>query len=201
MALTYGFIIRVEGQLIQYVKSIATITSTYRRGCCSANPSQQLSGVTILDVKYLKYILTIANRKNMTKATENLYTSWLSLGQSSTKPEQEIGSPLFFRAKGELALAPAGKLYAEAAKKVIQIREELYQNIASLDKWGHISVGVTSNFDLQMLSKIIPQFKAFYPEVTIEISEMNFPAAREMLMREDIDLGIAVAPNAAPFEK
>lgn len=178
-----------------------TITFTYRRGCCLADPSQQLSGVIILDVKYLKYVLAIADRKNMTKAAENLYISQSSLSQFLTKLEQEIGSPLFFRAKGELTLTPAGKLYVEAAKKVIQIQKELYQNIASLDKRGHISVGVTSNFGLRMLSEIIPQFKALYPEVTIEISETNFPAVKKMLMEENIDLGIAAALNAAPFEE
>ncbi len=153
-----------------------------------------------MDVKYLKYVLAIADRKNMTKAAEELYISQSSLSQFLTKLEQEIGSPLFFRAKGELTLTPAGTLYVEAAKKVIQIQKDLYQNIASLDRRGHISVGVTSNFGLRMLSEIIPQFKAIYPEVTIEISETNFPAVKKMLMEENIDLGIAAALNASPFE-
>lgn len=153
-----------------------------------------------MDVKYLKYVLAIATRKNMTKAAEELYISQSSLSQFLTKLEQEIGAPLFFRAKGELTLTPAGELYLEATKKVIQIQKELYQNIANLDKRGHISVGVTSNFGLRMLSEIIPHFKAVYPEVTIEISESNFPAVKKMLMEENIDLCIAAALNTVPFE-
>ena len=129
-----------------------------------------------MEFRELTNILTIAEEGSLSKAAEKLFVSQSSLSQFLTKLEQEIGSPLFFRAKGELTLTPAGKLYVEAAKKVIQIQKELYQNIASLDKRGHISVGVTSNFGLRMLSEIIPQFKALYPEVTIEISETNFPA-------------------------
>ena len=61
---------------------------------------QQIWGGMILDVKYLKYVLAIADRKNMTKAAEELYISQSSLSQFLTKLEQESGSPLFFRAKG-----------------------------------------------------------------------------------------------------
>lgn len=153
-----------------------------------------------MDVKYLKYILTIAERKNMTKAAEELFVSQSSLSQYLSRLEQEIGAPLFYRAKGELSLTPAGELYVEAAKKVVKIQRDLYQNIASLDRRGRISVGVTSNFALRMLSEIIPQFKQIYPEVSIEISEVGLPALKKLLMEENVDLGIAAAVNTSPFE-
>ena len=153
-----------------------------------------------MDVKYLKYILTIAERKNMTKAAEELFVSQSSLSQYLSRLEQEIGTPLFYRAKGELTLTPAGELYVEAAKKVVKIQRDLYQNIASLDRRGRISVGVTSNFALRMLSEIIPRFKQVYPEVSIEISEVGLPGLKKLLMEEAVDLGIAAAVNAAPFE-
>ena len=57
-------------------------------------------GGIILDTKYLNYILTIARRKNMTKAAEELYVSQSSLSQYLSRLEQEIGDPLFIRAKG-----------------------------------------------------------------------------------------------------
>lgn len=153
-----------------------------------------------MDVKYLKYILTIAERKNMTKAAEDLFVSQSSLSQYLSRLEQEIGTPLFVRAKGELTLTPAGKLYVEAAQKVIRIQQDLYQNIASLDKRGRIAVGVTSNFGLRMLSEIIPQFKKIYPEVSIEISEVGLPALKKLLLDGALDLGIAAAVNTYPFE-
>lgn len=144
-----------------------------------------------MDIKYLKYILAIAKRKNMTKAAEDLFVSQSSLSQYLAKLEQEIGTPLFFRAKGELTLTQAGELYVKAAQQVIQIQQKLYQNIASLDKRSHIRVGATSNFGLRMLSELIPRFKEDYPEVTIEISEVSLPALKKMLTEEQLDLGIA----------
>lgn len=153
-----------------------------------------------MDVKYLKYIIAIAKKRNMTKAAEELYVSQSSLSQYLTKLEQELGTPLFYRAKGELTLTPAGELYVKAAEQVIHIQKDLYKEISSLDQKGHIMVGVTSQFALRMLSDIIPKFKKQYPEVTIEISETNPPNLTKMLVEENLDLGIMAAVSKAPFE-
>lgn len=87
-----------------------------------------------MDTRYLTYILTIAEEKNMTKAAKKLFVSQSSLSQYLTKLEQELGTPLFFRTKGELILTPAGELYTEAARNVIRIKKQLYRDIASLEK-------------------------------------------------------------------
>ncbi len=153
-----------------------------------------------MDVKFLKYILTIAECRNMTKAASELYVSQSSLSQYLTKLEQELGTPLFVRTKNELVPTPAGELYVEAARKVIEIQQELYRSIASLEQRGRICVGVTSNFGLRMLSEIIPEYKRTYPNVSIEISEVGLPALKKMVTEGTVDVGIAAAVNTSPFE-
>lgn len=152
-----------------------------------------------MDVKYLNYILAIAKKKNMTRAAEELYVSQSSLSQYLSKLEQEIGTPLFFRSKGELSLTPAGKLYVKAAHQVIDIQKNLYHEISGLEQRGHITVGVTSIFALKMLSEIIPDFKRLYPSVTIEISETSIPELTRLIVEENVDLGIMALTDKSPF--
>lgn len=152
-----------------------------------------------MDSKYLEYILAIAQNKNMTKAAKELYVSQSSLSQYLTKLEQELDTPLFFRAKNELTLTPAGQLYVEAARQIIQIQKQLYHNISALENKGQITVGVTSQFGLRVLSEIIPEFKKIYPEFSIEITETSLPALTKLLLDESIDLGIMAANQLAPF--
>ncbi len=138
-----------------------------------------------MDTKYLTYILAIAKRKNMTKAAEELFVSQSSLSQYLSKLERELGTPLFYRSKGRLSLTPAGELYVAAAKEVVRIKDELYRNIHSLgdiEDQGHITIGVTSQFGLQMLTQLIPPLKTRYPDVTIEISETNVPTLTTLLL-------------------
>ena len=153
-----------------------------------------------MDVKYLTYILAIAQRKNMTKAAEELYVSQSSLSQYLAKLEQELGTPLFYRTKGELLPTPAGHLYIAAAKQVIQIKKQLYKDILALDRRGHITVGTTSQFGLQALSEIIPIYKAQYPEVSIEITEGNYSHISRLLLEEQLDLAIMASHQLTPFE-
>ncbi|HJC48780.1 MAG TPA: LysR family transcriptional regulator [Candidatus Lachnoclostridium pullistercoris] len=152
-----------------------------------------------MDTRYLTYILTIAEERNMTKAAKKLFVSQSSLSQYLTKLEQELGTPLFFRTKGELILTPAGELYTEAARNVIRIKKQLYRDIASLENRGHVTITVTSQFGLQTLTDVIPRFKAIYPDYRIEITEQSLPSATRMLLEENLDLGLLAANAVEPF--
>lgn len=152
-----------------------------------------------MDVKYLNYILAIANRHNMTKAAEDLFVSQSSLSQYLSRLEQELGTPLFIRSKGELSLTPAGVLYVEAAQKVVKIQKDLYQNIAALSQKGRIRVGVTSNWGLRMLTEIIPLFREQYPGITIEITETSLPAFKKALTEGTLDVGLASDISTVPY--
>lgn len=152
-----------------------------------------------MDVKYLNYILAIANRHNMTKAAEDLFVSQSSLSQYLSRLEQELGTPLFIRSKGELSLTSAGVLYVEAAQKVVKIQKDLYQNIAALSQKGRIRVGVTSNWGLRMLTEIIPLFREQYPGITIEITETSLPAFKKALTEGTLDVGLASDVSTIPY--
>lgn len=152
-----------------------------------------------MDTKYLSYIVAIAKKQNMTKAAEELFVSQSTLSQYLSKLESELGTPLFYRSKGRLTLTAAGKLYLEAAEQVMSIKNSLYQNIQNLDNRGHITIGVTSQFGLKMLTELIPGFKSRFPDVTIEISEASLPALTQLILEENIDCGIMALNTIEPF--
>lgn len=160
-------------------------------------PKEEIS----VDTRYLTYILTIAQRQNMTKAAEELYVSQSSLSQYLTKLENELGTPLFYRSRGRLSLTPAGELYVEAARRVIGIRDNLYRSIQSLEKRGHITIGVTSQFGLEMLTELIPPFKTCFPNVTVEITESNVPALTRLIKEENIDCAIMALNDTEEFDQ
>jgi DNA-binding transcriptional LysR family regulator len=152
-----------------------------------------------MDVRYLNYILAIARKKNITRASEELYVSQSSVSQFLAKLEDEIGTKLFIRAKGKLTLTSAGLLYVKAAEHVVEIQKKLYQDIKNLNSKGHITIGTTSQFGLEMLSEIIPKFKFVFPDVTVEMSEADAPHLTKMILEENIDLGIMSLADLAPF--
>lgn len=153
-----------------------------------------------METKHLNYIISIAQHKNMTKAAEKLFVSQSSLSQYLSRLEQNIGSPLFFRAKGELILTPAGELYVNAAKEVVQIKDRLYKNMESLDKRGHISIGVSSQWGIRLLTAIVPEIKNMFPSVTIEISETSIREIFTQIMSGKLDFALASCTEILPPE-
>ncbi len=154
-----------------------------------------------MDIKYLNYILTIADRQNMTKAAEELYVSQSSLSQYLSKLEQEIGVPLFERTRGRLVLTPAGELYVKAARQVIDIQKTLYHDIRSMQNKSHITIGTTSQLGLRMLTTVVPNFKERFPASTLEITEANVPTLTRFLQEESLDCAVMALNSTAAFSK
>lgn len=143
-----------------------------------------------MDTKYLSYIITLAEEKNMTRAAERLFISQSSLSYYLSKLEQELGTSLFLRGKSELVLTPAGQLYIEAAQEVMRIKEQLYWNISHLDNRAHIRIFTTSLWGNQMLADILPVFKTAFPDVTFDLSHEDLVPIRKALQGGTIDFGL-----------
>ena len=154
-----------------------------------------------MDTRHLQYILTIAQKQNMTKAAEELYVSQSSLSQYLGKLEQELGVPLFERTRNKLLLTPAGERYVEAARKILDIEKETYADIRSLNNRSHITLGLTSQLCLRMLTAIVPSFKKEFPEATLEITEANVISLTRQLLEENIDCAVMAVHDTSAFSQ
>lgn len=143
-----------------------------------------------MDIKHLEYIIEIAEQKNMTKSAENLFVSQSSLSQYLSRLEAELGTPLFNRTKNEMTLTPAGILYVESARTVVQIQKKLYRNIKNLSGTGRISIGITSQWGINMITTIISEYKKAFPNVILEIIEDSVPSIKKNINSEKIDFAI-----------
>ena len=143
-----------------------------------------------MDTKYLTYIITIAEEKNMTKAAEKLFVSQSSLSYYLSKLEHEIGTPLFLRVKNEFLLTPAGQLYIDSAREVVAIKERLYQNISNLDNRAHIIISTTSVWGNRMLADIIPQLQDVFPDVTFELSQTEIGILSKEILNGTVDFAL-----------
>lgn len=154
-----------------------------------------------MDIKYLNYILTIAEERNLHKAAEKLYISQPSLSQYLLRLETELGTPLFRRCNKELIPTEAGRLYIETARTVVNLRNKLYRDISNLTYQSHLSIATASQWGTSLISRIMPEFKAKHPDVMIEVTESFFPSMSFRLKREEIDICLASIAQAPPDYK
>lgn len=145
-----------------------------------------------MNLKDIEYIVTIAEEKRLSKAAEKLFVTPSALTQQLSNLEREIGTPLFYRARGGWIPTEAGQIYLQSAQKILQIRQETYkrlQDIVDTHK-GTLTIGFTPEHGSPMFTAIYPTFHRRYPEIVINIREANVRSQQQMISSGELDLGI-----------
>ena len=145
-----------------------------------------------MDLRYLEYIIEIAKCQSISRAAEVLCITQSTLSQYLSKLESEIGVKLFDRQRNGMMLTPAGTLYVDTAKRMIEEKNELYNQIADIAKGqtGSFSVGITPHWGSMVISQIIGRFTAVYPGVTIKIKEDTAEPLIRSLQDGSLDMAI-----------
>ena len=148
-----------------------------------------------MDTKLLHYFIVIAQERNMTRAAEKLFVSQSSLSYHISKLEADVGTPLFLRTKSDLLLTPAGELYLDAAKKVVAIKDQLYQKIRTLDNRGIIRICINSLWGDRMMADILPTFQKSFPGLVFELLHSDDQEMiRKKLADGEVDYGLLSVP-------
>jgi len=143
-----------------------------------------------MDVKQIKYILTIAQEGGITRAANKLFITQSALDQQLIKLEKELGVQLFSRTRKNCALTPAGEIYVSYAKQMMQMKNEAYQKIyelADLQK-GTLSVAFAPERGMETFMEIYPIFYQDFPGITVVPREIRVNRQIEMLCKGELDL-------------
>ena len=112
-----------------------------------------------MESKDFKYIQTVAETKNFTKAANALYISQPSLSRYIKNIEKKWDSEFFDRTSSPLEITEAGKLYLEYADQVLSLEEKLRQNLNTLKT--HNSEAVRIGVPFVMGEYILPKLVSF----------------------------------------
>lgn len=151
-----------------------------------------------MDMKQLRYIIAIAQEKNITKAAEKLFISQSSLSYTISMVEKEVGKPLFVRSKNGVDLTPAGEKYYEAALSIMSIYDNMIEEIRREEKEMKISIAASSVWGRKLFSKLIPLFRRKHPNVSFTLTQAEMFYLDAELKDESIDFAFL---SLSPFDK
>lgn len=89
-----------------------------------------------LDLRRLRYFLTLAEELNYGRAAEVLHLAQPALSRAITSLERELGVTLFVRSKSGTRLAPAGELLRDEARELLRAAETLQRRVQLADREG-----------------------------------------------------------------
>lgn len=156
-----------------------------------------------MDVRVLRYFLTIAKVGNITKAAEVLHITQPTLSRQMMDLEEEMGTSLFIRGKRQITLTQNGLLFQQRMKEIVALLDKTERDLSEQNNLvaGVVSIGCVETTASRMLPKILAEFNGKYPMVQYEIYSADGDDIRDKLDSGSIDMGVLLEPvEAAKYD-
>lgn len=150
----------------------------------------------------MEYIIQISEERSITKAAEKLFITQSALNQQLQKLEKELGISLFIRTRSDWQLTPAGEIYVNTARQILNLKKDAYSQIQDLKESGNrrISLGLIPERGVSMFTAIYPDFHKKFPDIRIEPLECNVRTMQNLITRNELDLGLITLSPAQKDE-
>lgn len=153
-----------------------------------------------MDFKAFNYVIKVAEKKNFTKAAEELYISQPSLSQFISSLEIELNAKLFDRSITPLELTKAGEIYVNYGKMIIKQYNKMLSEINELENLNKGSIKIAaSNFKCSyIMPTIISKFNKCYPDINIILFEQNKINGETLVENDEVDFALVTTPLKKP---
>lgn len=124
-----------------------------------------------IDFELYRIFYAVANRGNITKASEELNISQPAISKSIKNLEEQLGGQLFVRTKRGVILTEEGKEfynYIKQAMEYISNAESKFTDLINLET-GCIKIGINSTLTKEFLLPYLDVFHSLYPKISIQI--------------------------------
>jgi len=110
--------------------------------------------------------------------------------------EEELGTPLFHRMKGNVALTPAGEIFLPWARRVlvdVDGATEEVRELADLGR-GRLAVGATPSLSITLLPPALAKFHAAFPGIDLVVREGGSGDLVAELEQGALDVALVIMP-------
>jgi len=131
----------------------------------------------------------VIEKGSFAAAARELSLTPSALSKTITRLEQRLGTQLMTRTTRRLALTAEGEIYLLRCREILAAIEAAESEIASSGALarGHIRVNAGTAIGRRQLARLLPDFLATYPDITIDL---NISDQRVDLVAENIDVAL-----------
>lgn len=150
----------------------------------------------IVDLRSVECFVRVAETLHFGRAATELHLSQPALSQRIRTLERDIGAVLLDRDRRGVRLTAAGQAFLAPARAAIAHGERAADSArrAAQGMQGRLRLGFTVVASYSALPQAVQAFRTRYPEVAVDLLEINSPAVEEALDRGEIDIGVLHPP-------
>lgn len=156
-----------------------------------------------MELRVLKYFLTVAAEGNITRAADILHVTQPTLSRQLKELEDEMGTALLIRGKRSVTLTDEGFLFRQQAETIVELADKLEHTFSDKKDiiCGTVRIGATEAVGGRTLAVCMKEFREKYPGVQFELYNGMADNIKEMIEHGLLDLGLVMEPiDTAKFE-
>jgi DNA-binding transcriptional LysR family regulator len=156
----------------------------------------------IIELRHMRYFLAVAEELNFGRAAEKLGVAQPNLSQQIKLLEEIVGALLFDRTQRSVRLTTAGECFVGEAREALVHAENalIAARRAGRGEIGRLAVGyVGSATYTGVLVSITGAFREGYPDVEIELAEMEMRDQIAAIAAGTLDIGFIRPPIELPI--
>jgi len=153
-----------------------------------------------LDSRQLRAFCALARTGNFTETARELHLTQSGISHSIKALERDVGCALLDRVGKKVVLTHAGEQLLHHATKILGEMKSARASLARLAKWGagRLRIGASTTACQHIIPPVLRELKTRFPEHVIAIQPGDTSALIPALLRNEIDLAIALEPDGEP---
>jgi len=144
-----------------------------------------------MELRHLKYFVAVAEELHFGRAAKKLNIAQPPLSQQIMNLEEELGIKLFDRSRRNIQITAAGSHFLKEARQVLLHVEQSAEKARRIHvgKAGRLVVGFVGSVIHTFLPEGLRLFRERFPEVDLDLHEMNTAEQITSLHAKRIDVG------------
>ena len=149
-----------------------------------------------MELRVLKYFLTVAREENITKAAQIPHITQPTLSRQLIQLEEELGVKLLKRSDHHVYLTDDGLLLKRRAQEITELAEKTVDDFLHRDSEiaGEIAIGSGEYKASRVLTDLMAEFQKEYPLVRYRVFSSDSDNIKEQIERGLLDMGLLMEP-------
>ena len=146
-----------------------------------------------MNTRHAQLVLAVVREGSFTAAAKSMFITQPTLSHQIRQIEEQLGSPIFIRSKTSVELTPAGQVYVQAARRILQIETQMNESLGALNGTyeGVLHLGLPDQRADELLPQVLADFYALYPSVRIEAITAPHPELERMLLGGELNMALS----------
>ncbi|MBP2655537.1 MAG: hypothetical protein H6Q73_3106 [Firmicutes bacterium] len=148
-----------------------------------------------MDIRQLRYFISVANHLNFTAAARELHMAQPYLSKQIAELEMQIGLKLFVRNTRYVELTVAGtELLKEAITIVLRAEAAVSKaRLAAQGSVGSLKIGFMGPLEKEILPKLIKKFRQSYPSCHMNFAKLGWGPLNDALTGGTLDIAFTMS--------